>query len=163
MTMDNNQVMKWCREGVVSILSHTQDVEDATMEAVIKVLTHNKEIHASHKFCYRVGKNAAIDLARKQYRRVVHSLNTERPSALAHQCPDEATYLDSLPDHNWRKPFDEMDAIRDLDAVPARSREAIMFSVMGVTPAEVAEIKGISIPAAKTRLYRAREKNRSAA
>ena len=136
------------------MVGHSADAEDLLQETLIRIsrgLPRFEQRSKARTWAYRIATNVAVDYLRKTGKgRFVEFVDSHEPVDF---------------DEEDRLVLDEMnDCIRGvIDKLPPDYRAAlILFNLQGKSVAETAKIVGISVPAAKIRIYRARERLREA-
>lgn len=123
-----------------------RDAEDATQDTLIALARHAATVRGTAKlstWLHRVATNACHDIARRQARR-------PRPSHK--EAPDTAEAFDPVAYRGT-----ELDLQAALARLDATSRTAlILVAIEDRSYAEAAEIVGMSVPAIKSRIHRAR-------
>lgn len=146
------------------LLRHLQneaDSMDLAQETFVRLYRHRDRYRAGARFStwmFQIALNLARDHARKRLRRRTDSLEDAPPSeteALAHSSPGPAAAASDA---------EEIAAVRSaLAALPDDLREVlVLFEYEGCSHAEIAATVGATPKAVENRLYRAREKLRSA-
>lgn len=134
---------------------HEQDALDLAQETFVRVFQHRARYRPGAKFStwmFQIALNLARDHARRRQR---------RPTAPLDQAPEPST------DRHPRSDATDAEAaaaVRDaVAALPAELREAVLLSeFQDLSHAEIAAIVDATPKAVETRLYRAREKLRTA-
>lgn len=134
---------------VAKRISDPSEVDDIVQEVFIKIANHIstlKEEEKIHTWIYKITRNTIIDYYRKQKK------TAQLPPQL------EAESVDA---------FEEQDLSKELSAcirpmihqLPDKYKEAIELTELnGITQRELSERLGISLPGAKSRVQRGREK-----
>lgn len=123
-----------------------RDAEDATQDTFIALARHAAAVRGTAKlstWLHRVAINACHDIARRRAR---------RPLPSRQEAPDTAEPFDRV---SYRET--ELDLHAALARIDATSRTAlVLVAIEGCSYAEAAEIVGMSVPAIKSRIHRAR-------
>lgn len=157
-------MLRWQAPLRTFLLRHLQNEADAldlAQETFVRIYRHRARYRAGARFStwmFQIAINLARDHARKKFRRRTGSLEDVTPAetvALVNPSPGPATSAGIA---------EEIAAVRAaIAALPDELREAlVLFEYENRSHAEIAEIVGASPKAVETRLYRAREKLRSA-
>lgn len=123
-----------------------RDAEDATQETFLALARHAAAFRGDAKlttWLHRVAINVCHDIARRQAR---------RPVSAHHEAPDLAEPVDLVAFRETELDLDS--ALAQLDA-PSRSA-LVLVAIEDRSYAEAAEIAGVSVPALKSRIHRAR-------
>lgn len=147
---------------VMRITGNREDAEDVLQEASMKALIHLNEFDGRSKFSTwltRIAINCALMMRRKSRYRIELSIDHEYESGagMTFQVADQA------PDPEHRMHLAERDihlnrAVKRLSTTLRRPLEMQLKLDLSLT--ELADQLGISVPATKSRLLRAREKVR---
>jgi len=153
------------RDAVVNLsyryLGNRSDAEDLAQEVFLKVYRARARYKPTAKFTtwlYRVAVNACLNEVRNRRHRPTHVAASLGPAA-----EDDA--VAPVADHNAASPLDEAERseLREqvraaLSELPERQRLAILLNKFhGLGYEEMAESLGLSVPAVKSLLVRARE------
>ena len=146
----------------MSITSNRQDAEEATQDAFLKAYQHLRDFQRRSKFStwlIRIAVNEALQKCRR--RKATKSLDdfTEKEDGtlLWNQLEDSTCDPETI----YRKTEIREDVERSVQSLRAVYREIfVLRDVHGLTTEEAAEALGISSPAVKSRLQRARSKMR---
>jgi RNA polymerase sigma-70 factor (ECF subfamily) len=146
----------------MSITSNRQDAEEATQDAFLKAYQHLGEFQRRSKFStwlIRIAVNEALQKCRR--RKATKSLDdlteNEDGTLLQNQLGDS----NCDPEMICRKEEIREDVERSIRSLTPVYRETfVLRDVQGLTTEEAAEVLGISSPAVKSRLQRARLKMR---
>lgn len=131
------------------ILRHQHDAEDAAQQAFLHAWQKRRTFDPKWRFCtwlYRIVTNTCIDEYRRQQRRK----------------PVSEAYLDSLPAANTPDREYERSRLRQvlsvaLGQVPLEARTVLVLCYMeGLSYAEIACIRGITVHTVKSQLRRAK-------
>lgn len=142
-------------------LQNEADSLDLAQETFVRIYRHRERFRPGARFStwmFQIALNLARDHARKGIRRRTDSLEdapTAETAALAQPSPGPAAAAGAA---------EEIAAVRaSIAALPDELREVlVLFEYEDRSHAEIAEIVGATPKAVETRLYRAREKLRSA-
>jgi RNA polymerase sigma-70 factor (ECF subfamily) len=140
------------------VLRHDEDAEDALQDTFLSVYRNLPRFEGKSSFStwlYRVAMNAALMRLRKRREGMV---SLDQPIER-----EDGSYLQQLA-HSGRSPIEELvnDELRDaleraVDSLPGDLAEVFLLrQVDGLSNADLASMYGISIPAVKSRLHRAR-------
>lgn len=144
------------------VLRNAEDAEEATQDTFLTLHRKIGTFDESKKFFpwfYRVALNSAYSRARRRPRAQTVAIEDHLPKFL----PDGHFAGPEIPD--WSRRIEDEAAARELASraeefiaqLPPAYRDVIwMTDVEEIASAEVAETLGISIPALKSRLHRAR-------
>lgn len=123
-----------------------RDAEDATQETFLALARCAAQFRGDARlstWLHRVALNVCHDIARRRAR---------RPLPARQEAPDIAEPMDHV---GLRET--ELDVRRALAQLDTRSRQAlVLVAIEGRTYAEAAAITGVSVPALKSRIHRAR-------
>ena len=123
-----------------------RDAEDATQETFLSLARNAERFRGDAKlttWLHRVALNVCHDIARHRAR---------RPLSAQHETPDRAEPVDQVAFRETQLDLDS--ALEQLD-VPSRCA-LVLVGIEGRSYAEAAEIAGVSVPAFKSRVHRAR-------
>ena len=157
-------MLRWQAPLRAFLMRHLQNEADAldlAQETFVRIYRHRERYRTGARFStwmFQIALNLARDHARKNIRRRTDSLEEAPPAetaALAHPSPGPAAAVGAA---------EEIAAVRaSIAALPDELREVlVLFEYEDRSHAEIAEIVGATPKAVETRLYRAREKLRSA-
>lgn len=123
-----------------------RDAEDATQETFLALARCAAQFRGDatlSTWLHRVARNVCHDIARRRAR---------RPLPARQEAPDVAEPLDHV---GLRET--ELDVHRALALLDTQSRQAlVLVAIEGRTYAEAAALAGVSVPALKSRIHRAR-------
>jgi RNA polymerase sigma-70 factor (ECF subfamily) len=149
------------------LLRDRADAEEVVQEAFLAALEHLRGFRGDAGFgtwLHRVTANAALMRLRKRRTAPVVPLDEAR---LEGELPryDAAGHLDAGPQHDWSKRADEQlhdgEIRRAVEEAVANLPEDyritfLLRDVEGMSIEDMAEVLGVSVPAVKSRLHRAR-------
>ncbi len=157
-------MLRWQAPLRAFLMRHLQNEADAldlAQETFVRIYRHRERYRTGARFTtwmFQIALNLARDHARKNIRRRTDSLEgapAAESAALAHPSPGPAAAAGAA---------EEIAAVRaSIAALPDELREVlVLFEYEDRSHAEIAEIVGTTPKAVETRLYRARDKLRSA-
>jgi RNA polymerase sigma-70 factor (ECF subfamily) len=133
----------------LKILHHQHDAEDATQQAFLQAWQKRQTYNSRWRFStwlYRIATNICIDEYRRQQRRQPVSDTLLASLATPNSPAQEYEHQE------WRQAFEAA-----LAHVPVEARMVLMLCYMeGLSYAEVANIRGISVHTVKSQLRRAK-------
>jgi RNA polymerase sigma-70 factor (ECF subfamily) len=135
-----------------SVLRDPAWAEDLAQETFVRALQARRrlpEVRNPRAWLYRVATNAALNALRRRRR---FAWLPWRASDVPHHAPDVA---DQVAGHH------ELEAALG-SLAPAYRASLLLYAQFGLSPAEVAEALGLSLAAARKRIYRATEMFRRA-
>lgn len=142
------------------MLGNDADAEDVTQEVLIQVIRKLDTFRGESQlgtWLHRVTVNAALAHRQKRANRQKHEVN-EAIDEIAHPAP-------SAPASHWSAPPEEPVLAEEqqqliekaIETLPNPFRDVfVLADVEGLPNAEIAEMLGLSVPAVKSRLHRAR-------
>jgi RNA polymerase sigma-70 factor (ECF subfamily) len=142
------------------VLRHREDSEDALQDGLLSAFTHLDQFRGQSKFStwlHSIVVNAALVKLRKQKARPTASLD-EMTASGGDMCR-AMLIADKGPSSEERFARREQFHIlaQAIETLPKTHRSAVrLCNIEGLTTAEAARKLGISVPALKTRLFRAR-------
>ena len=143
---------------VYHITGNWHDAEDALQDAMMRAFCHLKDFQGKSTFSTwltRIAINSALGILRKKGRRYEIPLDGNNDSGDDYKCWEIKSPAENPESRLTRKEMEELlrDAILRL---PQASREAVeLRQARGYSVREIAQVLGISVPAAKSRLLRA--------
>jgi RNA polymerase sigma-70 factor (ECF subfamily) len=144
-----------------SILHNRADAEEVAQEAVLKAFVHLNELRSGDKFkswLFLIVMNEARMRRRKNHQHLFEALDdeaseTEDGILMPHQFADWR----DVPSEAFEKKEIRIAVQRALDSLPSKYQEVfILRDVQHLSVAETAKVLGLSTPAVKTQLHRAR-------
>lgn len=146
---------------VLRITGNREDAEDVLQEASMKALMHLKGFDGRSKFSTwltRIAINSALMMRRKSRNRIEISIDHdyESSSGTTFQVPDQAPD----PEHRMHIAERDIHLNRAMKRLSKTLRTPLELQLkLDLSLAELAGQLGISVPAAKSRLLRARRKS----
>jgi RNA polymerase sigma-70 factor, ECF subfamily len=141
------------RRFIAARIRNRDDAEDVLQDVFVKIhdrLPHLEDPGRLHAWVYQITRNTIMDYYRRRGR--TPELTTEFPEDLAAE-QEEADLTDEVA--AWLLPM--------IETLPAKYRDALRLSeVQGLTQRETADLLGISLSGAKSRVQRGRERLRAA-
>jgi RNA polymerase sigma-70 factor, ECF subfamily len=144
---------------VQSILHNQSDTEEILQDAFVKAMQHIKDFRGESKFATwltRIAINEAR-MRQRKYRPGAYQSIDEEPQEGADFRPRELSDWRPNPEEKWQK--HEIDSLlrRAIRSLPPIYREVFLLrDVQHLSTEDAATALGITVPAAKTRLLRAR-------
>ncbi len=144
---------------VYAILRNPQDAEEVVQDAVLKAFQSLSDLRDDERFkgwLIRIAINEA-QMRRRKYRRSAYESIEESDAGDARDAPKQYADWRELPsDFVEREEFRQ--AVRGaIEQLPDMYREIyVLTDAQSLSMEEVAQVLGISVPSAKTRLHRAR-------
>jgi RNA polymerase sigma-70 factor (ECF subfamily) len=137
------------------------DAEDITQDVLLQVVRKLPTFRGESAFptwLHRVTVNAALSHRRRQAVRAEHGLLGSLDALGADEPPSEAATRRMLPPEDQLAGHELKQLIdRAIESLPAAYREVfVLADVEGLSNAEIAGQMGMSLPAVKSRLHRAR-------
>jgi RNA polymerase sigma-70 factor (ECF subfamily) len=141
------------RAVLVRLLDDERDVEEATQDCFVQAWRHLDRFRGEatiFSWLYRIAVNEALARLRRKQLPVTELDEGEGARAVPAQARDEPHHVA------------EADALQAfvagrIRALPLDDRAALVLrDLVGLSNAEVADVLGISVPAAKSRIHRAR-------
>ncbi len=144
-----------------AILRSSADAEEAVQEALLKAFTYLHQLRADGKFkawLLLIAVNEARMRRRKDHQHLFESLETEESKDDAGDfMPRQFADWREIPSEIVEKKEIRSAVLRALDSLPEKYREVfVLRDMQGLSVSETANILGVSTPAIKTQLHRAR-------
>jgi len=144
-----------------SILQNQADAEEVAQEALLKAFAHLNELRSGEKFkswLFLIVMNEARMRRRKNHQHLFEPIDDEANER------DEAAFMPrqfsdwrDVPSEAFEKKEIRIAVQKALDSLSAKYREIfILRDVQHLSVAETAKVLGLSMPAVKTQLHRAR-------
>jgi len=143
------------------ILRNQDDAEDVVQESFLKAFCHIRTFDGRSQFSTWIARiviNTALMSVRKRCRYVDVSINDRLPENEGHwELPDRSPDAES----RFYKSECRYHLSAEIQALPSRLRNIVEIRLaLDGTLREVAEAAGVSLPTAKTRLFRAKQRLR---
>ena len=144
-----------------SVLRNEADAEDVAQEAILKAMTHVGELRADSKFkvwLLSITYNEARMRRRKDHKHLYESVDEpDEGGEEGEFMPRQFADWREIPSEALERKEVREAVARALEKLPERHREIFLLrDVQHLDVAETAAALGISAPAVKTRLHRAR-------
>ena len=143
------------------MLGNTADAEDVTQEVLLQVVRKLGTFRGKSSLAtwlHRVTVNAALAHRRRQARRPEQHLDVPLDCIATHAGSDGCAPDHQAQDHELRQHLE-----RAIARLPEVYRDVfVLADVEGLPNAEIADVLGLSVPAVKSRLHRARLRMRDA-
>jgi len=144
-----------------SVLRNPADAEDVAQETLLKAFVHLDQLRSTEKFkawLLLIAVNEARMRRRKDHRHLYESLEEQAVDLEDGEfMPQQFADWREVPSEVAEKKEIRAAVLRALDSLPPRYREVfVLRDMQHLRVAETAQVLGISIPAVKTQLHRAR-------
>jgi RNA polymerase sigma-70 factor, ECF subfamily len=142
------------------VLRHREDSEDALQDGLLSAFTHLHQFRGQARFStwlHTIIVNAALVKLRKQKARPTISLD-DMAATRGDMCPPMQVADTSLSSEERFARHEQLHLLAQaIETLPKTHRSAVrLCNIEGLSTAEAARKLGISVPALKTRLFRAR-------
>jgi RNA polymerase sigma-70 factor (ECF subfamily) len=143
-----------------SVLHNQADAEEAVQEALLKAFAHLHELRSDEKFkswLFLIAVNEARMRRRKNHQQLFEPIDDEANESEEGFMPRQFADWRDVPSEVFEKKQIRIAVQKAVDSLPPKYREIfILRDVQHLSVAETAKVLGLSTPAVKTQLHRAR-------